>query len=71
MTPTEFRIAVATNIKTYRIRKRLTQEDMEDDGMNVRTYQRIENATTDISLEKLFIISRKLEVKPGKLVDVL
>jgi transcriptional regulator with XRE-family HTH domain len=59
-----FHKKVAIRIKQIRLSKNLTQEAMEEGayGINARTYQRIENMETDISLKNLFLISQRLGV---------
>ncbi len=59
-----FHESVVGRIKQIRLEKNLTQEDMEEGkfGINVRTYQRIENMKTDITLKNLFLISKRLGV---------
>ena len=59
-----FRTHVTNKIRQLRLSKGFTQEDMEEGkfGINVRTYQRIENMETDITLNNLYLISQKLSV---------
>jgi len=59
-----FRAHVAKKIRQLRLSKGLTQEDMEEGkfGIHVRTYQRIENLETDITLNNLYLISKRLSV---------
>lgn len=60
-----FHEKIAKKIRQVRLSKGITQEEMESGefGINVRTYQRIENMETDITLKNLFLISKKLNVK--------
>lgn len=59
-----FRLKIVNRLKERRKELNLTQENMEDGdwSINVRTYQRIENLDTDISLKNLYIICKKLNI---------
>jgi transcriptional regulator with XRE-family HTH domain len=61
----QFHEQVADRIKKIRIAKGKTQEAMEEGSfaINARTYQRIENRETDISLKNLYLISKQLDVE--------
>lgn len=49
----------------------LTQEQMEDYGLSLRQFQRIESGeTTNITLSNLFRISKALQMPLEKLLDV-
>ncbi len=64
MTYNIFHERVVRKIKQVRLEKGLTQENMEEGvyALNVRTYQRIENSETDITLKNLYLISKQLDV---------
>lgn len=59
-----FHEKVVERIKQIRLAKGLSQENIEDGiySINVRTYQRIENMETDITLKNLYLISKRLDV---------
>jgi len=68
-----FRSELVQKIETRRKELSLTQENMEDGdwSINVRTYQRIENIETDVTLKNLFYICKKLQMNPAKLFSDL
>jgi len=64
-----FRFELIQKIEKRRKELGLTQEDMEDGdwSINVRTYQRIENIETDVTLKNLFYICKKLKINPSEI----
>lgn len=60
---------IQQNIRKYRQEQNLTQEQMEDFGLNLRQFQRIENGETrNITLANLFKISKALNIEVGDLL---
>ena len=61
---------IGQRIKTHRIEKKLTQENVAEFlGISVSYVSRIERAAVKISLETLVKMASFLEVKPAFLID--
>ena len=61
---------LGNNIKTYRIAKGLTQEDLAEKVELSREYiVRVESGHKRISLKKLFEIADTLEINCSQLID--
>lgn len=54
---------VATNLKTIRVSRGLTQEEMTDFGFNYRHYQRLESGQHSITLHTLYRLAVALKVE--------
>lgn len=62
--------ALGRNIRFYRKRMKLRQEDLADIiGSNVNTISRIENGGSRCSLETLLMLSHALKVSPNLLLE--
>lgn len=68
----KFALNVQKNIQGLRIDNELSQEDMMEYELSLRTIQRIENTseTANITLLTLFRLAKAYGVKPKDLIDI-
>ena len=68
----KFSLNVQKNIQNLRNKNELTQEDMMEYELSLRTIQRIENTTeaANITLLTLFRLAKAYGVKPKDLLDI-
>jgi transcriptional regulator with XRE-family HTH domain len=59
---------VASRVQELRKAKDLTQEQMQDYGLNYRYYQRIEAGEKNLSLKTLNKLAKAFGVEPGDLL---
>ena len=60
---------IGLRIKGIRLAKKLTQSSLESTcDIDIRTIQRIEKGTFNMSLKILFLISDSLEINPSELL---
>lgn len=59
-------------IRDLRIENGLSQEDLMEYGLSLRSVQRIENTSqaANITLLTLFRLAKAFAVKPGELIDI-
>jgi transcriptional regulator with XRE-family HTH domain len=61
--------SIAANIRRWRVKRALTQEDLANGlGVDLRHVQRIERGSLDIRMTTLARIAAVLDVTPGDLV---
>jgi len=67
-----FSLKVQENIQSLRIHNELTQEDMMEYELSLRSIQRIENTAqaANITLLTLFRLAKAFGVKPKDLLDI-
>lgn len=62
---------LAANIKAYRLRLGLTQDQLAKSAkMNVRYLNQVENHGANLTMENLANLAASLEVKPHQLIQV-
>lgn len=67
---TEYLQKFANNLKRLRKLKKMTQDDLGSiDGISRSTIGMVETAKTDITLSKIKIIAKALDVHPKDLLD--
>lgn len=60
---------IASNIKKYRLKSGLTQQDMIEHGFNYRHYQRLESGKSGINLFTLYRLSKTFKIDLMKLIE--
>lgn len=67
-----FSLKVQKNIQSLRINNELSQEDMMEYELSLRSIQRIENTaqTANITLLTIFRLAKAFGVKPKDLLDI-
>lgn len=59
----------AQNLKKFRLKAELTQEDMIQGGFNYRHYQRLESGSASPSLYTLYRLAKHFKVKVADFFD--
>ncbi len=63
---------LAERVKQLRDEKNLTQEDMMDNGMSLRSYQNVErNVSKDLKLKTLHQIAKRFNISLSELFEGL
>ena len=65
----ELLIKIAGNIKKYRKKNNLTQEDMTDYGFNYKYYQRVESGKYSMNLYTLYKLANIFNINVKDLVN--
>jgi transcriptional regulator with XRE-family HTH domain len=61
--------SVAANVRTLRLRRQLTQEDLAEMAeVDLRFLQKVETGRTNLSLDVLTRLAQALDVRPGRLL---
>ncbi len=59
---------VGRNIRAQRLQAGLTQEDLDDHGVSVKHYQKIESGTTNTTIKMLYKIAKAFKCKASDLL---
>ncbi|MGZ3770047.1 MAG: helix-turn-helix domain-containing protein [Bdellovibrio sp.] len=59
---------ISNNLKKLRLKKNLTQEDMQDFGFNYRHYQRLERGKDAMNTRTISRLAKAFKVDPSELL---